>query len=177
MNHHPSLTSARAATTAAAAALPLLMLLVLFAPMPGCAASERPRTNGIAQSPSVNAQLIGTWSLRDIRGESVIERIGGMEVRELPSMTIAEDGSLSGAGGVNRWNAALDQTDRRVHAFRVSAIAATRMAGPSRLMEIERDYFEALNEASRFDGDRLDEGLLILKNEEGEPVLQFARGE
>lgn len=172
MNHRLLRPLYRSAATASALTV---LLFMVFITIPGCVAAERPETNTIAPSPIVPPQLVGNWSLRDIRGESVIERIGGTEVREMPSMTIAKDGALSGAGGVNRWNSSLDWSRNEESAFRVNAIAATRMAGPPRLMAVERDFFEALNEASSFDASRLDEGLLILKNAEGEPILRFAR--
>lgn len=177
MNHRLSRLSDRLVDRPALSTVALTLLLMVIGVIPGCVAAERPETGTLAPSPVVNPQLIGPWSLRDMRGEAVIERIGGSDVGEMPSLTIAEDGSLSGAGGVNRWNASLNLSHNLENAFRVNAIAATRRAGPPRLMAVERDFFEALNEASHFDEDRLGEGRLILMNEDHEPILGFTRTE
>ena len=108
-----------------------------------------------------DVQLQGTWLLKSINGVPVPKEV------KTPSLTIAQDGKVSGFGGVNRLMGALvaDGSDKLF-----GPIAGTRMAGPEAAMKTEANFTRALGEATsaRNTADGLE-----LRGPDGKVLLEF----
>lgn len=111
------------------------------------------------------ADLIGSWTLAEIDGAPVTK------VGKTPTLEIFDDGSVSGVGGVNRFQTQLKLVDGRMT---FGPVAATKMAGPPEAMDLESTYFIRLGAVSSYEADgetlRLwagdDEGLTLERTEE-----------
>lgn len=85
--------------------------------------------------------LIGTWQVVEIDGEPIAAEID-------ITLEVAEDGSISGRGGCNRYFGGAEiMADG---GLRFGEIGATRMACPDPMMEHETRYFAALARVAAF---------------------------
>lgn len=104
------------------------------------------------------ARLTGTWRLETLHGEAV-DPSGARE--SAPTLTLSPGGEASGSGGCNGFSTTYEHRDREINFGRITA---TKMACPE-TMDLERDYFDALNEARRY---RIRDGGLELLDGQGE---------
>jgi len=77
------------------------------------------------------------------------------------TVEFATDGTLSGSGGVNRFNGGFESTDKSV---KIGPLAATRMAGEPELMAQETAYLKALETATTWSISR---GILDMRDASG----------
>lgn len=112
----------------------------------------------------VPAEMTGAWTLVAIDGAPVAD------VGKTPTVEILEDGSVSGVGGVNRFQCRLEIFDGRLS---FGPAAATKMAGPPEAMELESTYLARLGAVSSF---ALEDGTLRLWAGDNE-ALTFKRRE
>ncbi len=92
------------------------------------------------------ASPVGSWTVTSlVRGDALTSPIPGTEL----TATFAEDGTLSGAAGCNRYTGRYT-AERGI--LEISPPAATRMlcAEPDGVMEQEGSYLAALEETARF---------------------------
>lgn len=127
---------ARAGAWTAAAALVLAAGGFLAGALGGCAASHK------SEEPA-GASIVGTWVARDVQGLTFTPD------ERRPDMTVGADGRVHGFAGVNRYATTLDMGALSDGEFRVSPIAATKMAGPPEAMRVEMKFLEALSAARR----------------------------
>lgn len=106
-------------------------------------------------------QLQGTWLLKSINGAPVAKEV------KTPSLTIAQDGKVSGFGGVNRLMGALvaGGSDKLF-----GPIAGTMMAGPPAAMKTETEFTRALAEVTSA---RKTAGGLEMLGADGKVILEF----
>jgi heat shock protein HslJ len=88
--------------------------------------------------------LVGAWILVTVDGEPV------PEVGKQPTMEISEDGTVSGVGGVNRFNTQVEVVEGRLS---FGPTAATKMAGPPEAMDLESVYFTRLGAVLNYEID------------------------
>ncbi|CUJ85742.1 heat-inducible protein [Ruegeria denitrificans] len=93
-----------------------------------------------------------------------------IEAERRPEINFAQDGAFSGSGGCNRFNGQADISGATI-AF-PDNMAATLMACPPALEEVERQFFQALQSATTYavEGDAL-----AFLDAAGEPVVKFVR--
>jgi len=111
------------------------------------AATQAPAaTTGVQEAPdaAVGDGLVGAWILVTVDGEPV------PEVGKQPMMEISEDGTVSGVGGVNRFNTQVEVVDGRLS---FGPTAATKMAGPPEAMDLESVFFTRLGAVSNYETD------------------------
>ena len=145
---------------------PLIATIVLAAlALIGCQSGQP----SASSAPTIQS-LVGTWTLTEITGEDV--RGSLPDGAQPPSIDIAADGRISGFAGINRINTSINLDALRSGDLKVAPIAMTMMAGPPRLMELERRFVDALTNANQvqLDGDTLH------FNDAGTPMLTFTRG-
>ncbi len=114
------------------------------------------------------ASLAGEWTLDWMQGTGPVAPSTG---RPAPSITIATDGKVTGFTGVNRMSSSLDTARAAKGEFALGPTASTRMAGPPEAMQLETDFLDALERATRY---RIDGNHLVLSDASGE-VLRLAR--
>ena len=93
---------------------------------------------------AVGGGLVGAWILVTVDGEPV------PEVGKQPTMEIFEDGTVSGVGGVNRFNTQVEVVDGRLS---FGPTAATKMAGPPEAMDLESVFFTRLGAVLNYETD------------------------
>ena len=113
----------------------VLMAVVLGA----CASNEKPR-------PIKGFSPIGQWRLIAMEGKDVNLPEGARQ----PTMTVSDDGSVSGMAGINRYSATVDTGAWTEFQWVLGTAAMTRMGGPAQAMEFERRYMELLDRADTF---------------------------
>ncbi|WP_170374401.1 YbaY family lipoprotein [Ruegeria atlantica] len=93
-----------------------------------------------------------------------------IEAERRPEINFAQDGAFSGSGGCNRFNGQADISGVTI-AF-PDNMAATLMACPPALEEVERQFFQALQSVTTYavEGDAL-----AFLDAAGEPVIKFVR--
>lgn len=94
--------------------------------------------------PAVPAEMAGAWILVTVDGEPV------PKVGKQPMMEISDDGTVSGVGGVNRFNTQVEVVDGRLS---FGPTAATKMAGPPEAMDLESVFFARLGAVSNYETD------------------------
>ncbi len=97
-----------------------------------------------ASDAALPGELVGAWRLVTVDGGPV------PEVGKQPTMEISEDGTVSGVGGVNRFNTRIEVVDGRLS---FGPTAATKMAGPPEAMDLESVYFTRLGAVSTYEID------------------------
>lgn len=158
----------------------LLAGMVLAVSITGCASSETNADSAPKPSVTINPEehLHGEWTLTALHGRSIAETLAGGELRSAPTMTISDDGRLSGFSGVNRYAGPVLNPDSLVDGrFAVGPLVSTKMAGPPAAMRMENDFFDALDNATAIDSGALAEGRLILRDSTGTELLRFTRAE
>lgn len=105
------------------------------------------------------ATLSGSWVVTGYNTgtHAVTSVAAGSELTAL----IAEDGTLGGSAGVNRYTATYATSGSAIH---IGPIATTKMAGPPGLMDQERRYLTALGAATTY---RLRGDTLELRDDDG----------
>ncbi|WP_170558747.1 YbaY family lipoprotein [Ruegeria atlantica] len=93
-----------------------------------------------------------------------------LETERRPALSFANDGAFSGSGGCNRFSGQAQIAGNTIEF--PDNMAATLMACPPPLDEVERQFFKALQgvTAYAFKGDTL-----VLLDSAGQSVVQFAR--
>ena len=94
------------------------------------------------------AELLGPWTLVAIDGGSFAE------IGNAPFMIVAEDGTVGGMSGVNRFNT---QVTIEEGGMSFGLAAASKMAGPPEAMKLEQNFMARLGAISTFEveGDTL----------------------
>jgi heat shock protein HslJ/uncharacterized lipoprotein YbaY len=113
--------------------------------------------------------LTGGWIVREINGKPITARTP--EGRVIVTMAFDSDGRINGKGGCNRYMGGYELTPERL-TFKPAA--ASMMACPQPMMEVEQAFFAALPTvtAVRSDG----AGRLVLSKADGKPALLLVRG-
>jgi heat shock protein HslJ len=109
------------------------------------------------------ASFVGGWTASEVAG---VPSAPGVTT----TLVIAEDGTVSGSGGCNRYRGKAELGEGTI-AF--SPLAATRMACSGASAEQEQRLFAALATARRF---RIEGAELLLVGEDGAVVARFSRG-
>jgi heat shock protein HslJ len=112
----------------------------------GC---NQPATERV--SDGSEADLTGSWQLERLHGEALTPP----DRKDMAAtLTLSPGGEASGDGGCNRFSVSYEHRNGHLS---FGTITATKMAC-SDVMEIERGFFEALNETRRyrFQDDRLE---------------------
>ncbi len=112
----------------------------------------------------VDLLAVGEWIVEDIAGKGIIDNA-------LVSMSFAQDGSVSGSGGCNRFNGGFSLTGEGLS---FGPAATTMMACPEALMNMEQSFFQTLAGVIRFD--IAETGALILYDAAGSAVIRAFRG-
>lgn len=103
------------------------------------------------------AELTRSWQLERLHGEVLTPP----DRKEMAAtLTLSPDGEASGDGGCNQFSVTYEHQGGDLS---FGTITATKMACPD-VMDIERGFFEALNETRRF---RLQDDRLELLDDEG----------
>lgn len=128
-------------------------------------AAEMPETTEVPEPAPAEAELTlyREWLLEDISGGGVIDRL------QL-TLQVAEDGSVSGHGGCNRFAGQAEIGD---DSLSFGPLAATRMACGEAQMNQEQKYFDALDKVASFSIDQATRKL-VLSDGEGQAVLTYA---
>ncbi|WP_377190134.1 YbaY family lipoprotein [Ruegeria meonggei] len=106
-----------------------------------------------------------TWTATGLNGAAL-----GTE--KLPELSFGEGGAFSGNGGCNRFSGQAEVSASQIDF--PDNMAATLMACPPPLDEVERQFFKALQGVTTyaFKGDTL-----VFLDSAGQPVVQFARAQ
>ncbi|MBL0921212.1 MAG: META domain-containing protein [Phycisphaerales bacterium] len=128
----------------------------------GCASLD-------GRAPTGASDLAGEWRLTDIGGEPLKTFLPVGE--RAPTMTIEEDGRLSGFTGVNRMSGQLDPAALAEGRFGLGPMITTKMAGPGEAMAVEARFLDLLQKA---DGANL-RGKYLSLTQGGTPTLKFWR--
>ncbi len=149
-----------------------VVTLTLACSIAGCAsgggkASSEGASMTLEQAVSA---VSGEWKLASLGGNPIgdVAGLGG----RVPGFTIAPDGGFSGFGGVNRLASKLDLSKLVAGEFALSPVAATRMAGPPELMNLEDGFTAALGKARKFS---LKDGALSLLDADGADLARLVR--
>ncbi|MES0824619.1 YbaY family lipoprotein [Ruegeria sp. SCP11] len=93
-----------------------------------------------------------------------------IETERRPEISFAQGGAFSGSGGCNRFNGQAEITGASI-SF-PDNMAATLMACPPELEEVERQFFAALQNVTTY---AMEGDALAFLDAAGEPVIKFAR--
>ncbi|CAD0183670.1 heat-inducible protein [Ruegeria sp. THAF57] len=118
----------------------------------------------------VQAQPQGVATLENTKWMATGLNGKPLETEKRPELAFAEGGAFSGSGGCNRFAGEAEIAGSQIDF--PDNMAATLMACPPPLDEIEREFFKALSgvTAYAFKGDTL-----VLLDSAGQAVIQFAR--
>jgi putative lipoprotein len=108
--------------------------------------------------------LTGDWKLIKLGDEEV-------KVAEPPTLSVTEEGKVSGFAGVNRFFGGLAKDDAAKEKTLFGPLGMTRKAGPPELSKLEFAYTSALAEVNKFTIDK--DALTLLVDDK--PKLVFAR--
>ena len=114
--------------------------------------------------------MLGEWRLIELeadRGLSALPDTHPVTVR----LSQGVSQNLSGRAFVNRYNGTV-RVDEKGAVTEVPLVAATRMAGPEPLMELEDEYFRRWEEAARL---QVQNGQLLVYDGQGRLILRFER--
>lgn len=139
----------------------ILVMGALALAVSACSASADRSRLGVNFSP------VGSWTLWQIRGESVETAVP--KTAKVPTLTIDHEGQVSGTAGVNQYGSSVPAGVLAQNRFEVGPVIATRMAGPPQAMQLESCFLGLLQEARRYE---CDGRTLTLLNESG-VLLRF----
>lgn len=91
----------------------------------------------------------------------------GAEASATVTALFAQDGTLSGNGGINQYHATYKSSDTTIA---IGPIAATQMAGPEALMTQETAYFAALEKASTY---AMEGDIMTLRDSTGAAMVGY----
>lgn len=140
--------------------LPLLTLGLLAAT--GCES-----THGAAPTPVES--IVGDWTLDRIVGGD--GEVVPADAAARPTLTVGEDGRLSGFSGVNRYTGSLSVDALARGLFNPGPVAATKMAGPPAAMDLESQFLETLGRADAYSV----EGDVLVLEGGGKGLLHFLK--
>ena len=138
----------------------LAALLVGTLALAGCAGFEATSGGDTANEPLENTY----WKLVTV-GERQAVAID--EAREAHLVLHAEDARLAGSTGCNRM---MGEYERDGDRLRFDRVATTRMACPGEVMELEREFLDALSEIASW---QVEGENLTLLDDEGEARARF----
>lgn len=123
-------------------------------------------SHSMAQSENDPAQTAlenSKWSVIGIGGDV-------LNADKLPELVFEAGGSFGGSGGCNRFTGQAEMSGNQIEF--PENIAATLMACPPELEQVERQFFDALQQVSTYAvaGDSL-----VMLDQSGEPILKFVR--
>lgn len=107
------------------------------------------------------ASIYGKWVVEDIGGQGVVDNA-------YVTMTISEDGGVTGSSTVNRFNGTVTLGGSQIS---FGPMAMTRRAGPAALMRQEADYMTALQKVAAFRIER--DGLLCLLDKDSNILVRL----
>jgi len=93
-----------------------------------------------------------------------------IETERKPEIEFAQDGAFSGTGGCNRFTGTAKITGNQLEF--PDNMAATLMACPPPLEEVERQFFQAMQKVTTF---AMQDDALVLLDAAGEPVVKMLR--
>lgn len=117
------------------------------------------------------SSLLGDWTLQSLGGEDVASALPAGA--KAPNLRVSPEGRVSGFGGVNRLSSSLDVEAITKGDFKLSPIAATKMAGPPELMQLEDRFTRLLGEAAGF---KVSGDTVQLFDAGKQPLMRFVRG-
>jgi heat shock protein HslJ len=155
----------------------LLAAPVLLLAIAGCTTGPDHGPGDPADAAAQIERLSENWTLVSIRGGPDIRpALGAAGVDAMPSLIYdADSGRIAGSGGVNRWSAALDTEALARGEFIPGPAMSTMMAGPDAAMRVEQAFLAALSQAARFDPKRTGDGVLLIRDEQGDELLRFEK--
>ena len=103
------------------------------------------------------------WTAAALNGEKI-------ETERRPEIAFAEGGAFSGSGGCNRFNGQAEISGANI-SF-PDNMAATLMACPPALEEVERQFFALLQEVTTY---AMEGGAMAFLDAAGEPIVTFTR--
>lgn len=122
---------------------------------------------GTSSLASLPQQVLGEWKLDSLQGFD-LSKLATSNLRT-PTINFAQDGTVSGFSGVNRFSGKTDLSQLAQGKFALPNAMSTKMAGPPLANELENKFLAALTSA---DGARMqDNGLLLTKA--GETLMRF----
>ncbi|WP_081894593.1 YbaY family lipoprotein [Ruegeria halocynthiae] len=128
-------------------------------------------TNGSGKmSDLVLVQVQGTTVLENTKWTAAVLNGAPIETDRRPELAFALDGAFSGSGGCNRFNGQADISGASI-TF-PDNMAATLMACPPALEEVERQFFAALQGVTTY---AMEGDALAFLDASGEPVIKFIR--
>lgn len=147
--------------TRLAAAAATLLVLAALSMLVGCESDQ-----SAAVKPA--SGIYGDWVLTEVDGQAV-PAVAGITS---PTLTIANDGRVSGSSGVNRISGMTDAARLKEGSVDLSKMMSTRMAGSPEAMQLEARVMDAMarSTSARVDGD----GRLVFSNE-GKRLLVYRR--
>lgn len=106
-------------------------------------------------------------------GRFALVAIGGQppETERPMELTFSADGQVSGFGGVNQISGPFEMTPEGNNRgkLRFGALVSTRMAGPEKMMQQEKQYLDSLRMADGY----IAEGGLLELTAGGQPILRY----
>lgn len=110
-----------------------------------------------------SAPAVPAASREALNGRWLLVALGerAMPTKLPVSLIVSADNTVGGRGPVNSYNASLQSSGVDDGKFVLTPIASTLMAGSPELMDLERDYFAALAQASAW---RVEGSSLILSD-------------
>ncbi|MAS12450.1 MAG: hypothetical protein CMH69_04020 [Nitratireductor sp.] len=121
------------------------------------------QTEILVQRVSQSVSLFGEWLVEDIDGGGVMDRLRS-------TLTLSEDGAVSGSGGCNRFRGNVKVEGASIL---FTPLASTNMACPPAVMNQEQAFLNALGRARRFEIHQTFRKLVLL-DEEGKAILRLA---
>lgn len=115
-------------------------------------------------------QVQGDVMLEDTQWTAAVLNGAPIEAERRPEISFAQGGTFSGSGGCNRFNGQAEISGASI-SF-PDNMAATLMACPPELEEVERQFFAALQSVTTF---AMEGDALAFLDAAGEPVIKFAR--
>lgn len=115
------------------------------------------------------ASPIGDWVLWQLEGEAA--EVAVPRTAKTPTLRIAEDGQISGTGGVNQYTGSINVGELGQGVFQTGPLASTRMMGASQAMALERRFLDLMQQAERFECD----GRTLTLRGERNTLLRFER--
>ena len=113
--------------------------------------------------------LVGDWTATGVNnGADAVETNAQTEAL---TATFAEDGTLSGSGGCNTFNAGY--TVEGADGLIIGPIASTKMACPDEVMTAENAYFTALSKVATYS---VSAGTLTLRDADGATQVTYVAG-
>ncbi|SEB65596.1 putative lipoprotein [Nitratireductor aquibiodomus] len=121
------------------------------------------QTELLVQRVAQSVSLFGEWLVEDIDGGGVMDRLRS-------TLTLSEDGAVSGSGGCNRFRGNVKVEGASI---RFTLLASTNMACSPAAMNQEQAFLKALERARRFEIHQTFRKLVLL-DEEGKAILRLA---